>query len=146
MDIKTIDSTDEQLIKLLIEDATKSSEALSKQLNIHSSTVRRRTKKLIEQKKIRIIAVPEPREVGLFVEAIVALDVEHDKLNLVLEALSKYPEVRWLAATSGRFDIMAHVWFHSPDELYEFLETQVGKLEGLKNSETFIGLHVTKQP
>ena len=144
--IMAIDSIDEQLINLLAQDATKSSEVLAKQLNVHSSTIRRRIKKLVEQKKIHIIAIPEPSEVGLFLEAVVALDVVHDKLNIAMEALIKYPEVRWLAVTSGRFDIMAYMWFHSTNELYKFVETEVGSLEGVRNSETFICLHVAKHP
>ena len=141
-----IDSIDEQLINLLMKDASISSEVLAKQLNVHSSTIRRRIKKLVEQKKIHIIALPEPSEVGLLIEAVVALHVTHDKLDIALEALSKYPEVRWLAATSGRFDIMVYMWFHSTNELYKFVETEVGSLEGLKNSETFICLYVAKHP
>ena len=127
-------------------DASKSSEMLAKQLNVHSSTVRRRIKKLVEEKKIHIIARPEPSNVGLLMEAIVALDVVHDKLNAALEELSKCPEVIWLAATSGRFDIMAYVWFNSTNKLYNFVETKVGSLKGLKNSETFICLNVVKHP
>ena len=73
--IMAIDSIDEQLINLLMQDASKSSEVLAKQLNVHSSTIRRRIRKLVEQKKIHIIAIPEPSEVGLFLEAVVALDV-----------------------------------------------------------------------
>ncbi len=142
----TIDSFDEQLINLLMQDASKSSEVLAKQLNVHSSTIRRRIQRLVEQKRIRIIALPEPKDVGLHLEAVIALDVTHDKLNFALEVLSKYPQVRWLAATSGRFDIMTYVWFHSTDELYKFVETEIGSLEGLKNSETFICLHVAKHP
>jgi len=142
--IMVIDSIDEQLINLLMQDASKSSEVLAKQLNVHSSTIRRRTKKLVEQKIIHIIAIPEPREIGLLLEAIIALDVDHDKLNIAMGALGKHPEVKWLAATSGRFDIMVCVWFHSTNELYKFVETDIGSLEGLKNSETFICLHVAK--
>jgi len=141
-----IDLLDKQLIELLMQDAGKSSGMLAKRLNVHSSTIRRRIKKLVEQKKIRIIALPKPSEVGLFLEAVIALDVAHDKLNSAMETLGKHPEVRWLAATSGRFDIMTYVWFHSTDELYNFIETKVGNLEGLKNSETFICLHVEKHP
>jgi len=141
-----INSIDEQLINLLMQDARKSSEVLAKQLNVHSSTIRRRIKKFVEQKKIHIIALPEPKEIGLPLEAVIALDVAHDKLNSVTEALSKHPNVRWVAVTSGRFDIMAYVWLHSTNELYKFVETEIGSLEGLKNSETFICLNVSKHP
>ena len=101
---------------------------------------------LVEDGKIHIIALPEPKNVGLHTEAVIALDVAHTNVNAAMEALGEYPEVRLLAATSGRFDIMAYVWFHSTDDLLKFIEEDIGNLEGLKNSETFICLHVEKHP
>jgi Lrp/AsnC family transcriptional regulator for asnA, asnC and gidA len=142
--IMTSDWLDEQLINLLMQDARKSSDVLAEQLNVSSSTIRRRIKKLVEQGKIHIIAVPEPGKIGLPLEAVIALDVAHENISVVMESLNKHPQVRWLAAMSGQFDIMAYVWCHSTEELYKFIETEVGRLEGLKNSETFICLHVSK--
>ena len=102
-------------------------------------------KKLIEQGIVHIVALPEPDKVGLFVEAIVALDISHERLNPILEELGKHPQVRWLAATTGRFDILAHVQFRSNDELFKFIEGEIGRLEGVRDSETFIYLHVEKR-
>ena len=143
---KSTDSLDKQLVELLMQDARVSSNVLAKQLNISSSTVRRRMKKLVEHGIIHIIALPEPSKIGKFMEAVIALDVSHEKINLVVEKLSKYPEVRWIAVTSGRFDIMAYVWLNSTEYLYKFIEEDVGRLEGIRNSETFICLHVEKHP
>ena len=142
----TLDRMDEQLVNLLVQDARKSSKVLAKQLHTSSSTVRRRIQRLVERGIIHIVAMPEPHKVGLSLEAIIALNVVHEKINLAIEALSNQPSVRWVAATSGRFDVMAYVWLASTDELYNFLENKIGKLEGLKNSDTFICLHVAKHP
>ncbi len=144
--IMTIDLLDEQLFNLLMEDARKSSDVLAKQLNVSSSTIRRRMKRLVEQEIIHIIALPDPSKIGLSLEAVVALDIVQENVNAVIEVLRKHPKVRWVSATSGRFDVMAYVWFASTDELYDFMGSEIGSLEGLKNSETFICLHVAKHP
>ena len=136
-----IDELDKQLISLLSQDAHKPSEVLAQQLNISSSSVRRRTKRLIENGAIRIIAVPDPHRLGLPLRAVIAFDVAHDKMNYVLQILGKRPEIRWLSATSGRYDMMAIGWFPSSDALYEFIERVVGKIEGIRNAETFICLY-----
>ena len=141
-----IDSLDEKLINLLMQDAHKSSEVLAKQLDVSSSTVRRRLKKLVKSGIINIIAIPEPSTIGLPLEAIIAFDVDHESLNSTIEILKKQPQVRWVAATSGRFDIMVYAWFSSTDNLYYFIESEIGGLEGLKSTETFICLHVAKHP
>ena len=141
-----LDSIDEQLINLLMKDARQSSETLAEQLQVSSSTVRRRMKRMIDQGLIHIVALPEPGKIGFSIEAVIALDVEAESLNFTLNTLRKYPQVRWIAAVSGQYDIMANVWFSSTEELYKFMENEVGRMEGVKNSETFICLYVEKHP
>jgi len=143
--VTMIDSLDKQLIDLLTQDARQSSDVLGKRLDVSSSTIRRRVKKLIEQGIINIIAVAEPVKVGLSVEAVIAFDVSHEKVNSILKAIRKYPQVRWAAAMSGRFDIMALVWFDSTEDLYMFMENEIGNIGGVLKSETFICLHVEKR-
>jgi hypothetical protein len=36
-------------------------------------------------------------------------------------------------------------WFSSTEELYTFMESEIGKIEGIQRSETFIGLHEEKR-
>ena len=141
-----LDSIDEQLINLLMKDARQSSETLAKQLQVCSSTVRRRMKRMIDQGLIHIVALPDPGKIGFSIEAVITLDVEAESLNFTLNTLRKYPQVRWIAAVSGQYDIMANVWFSSTEELYKFMENEVGRMEGVKNSETFICLYVEKHP
>lgn len=138
------DSLDEQLIELLSQDARQSSEALAKQLNVSSSTIRRRIDKLVKRGILRFAALTEPTKIGFPLRAIIAFDVAHDKVNEFMRALSSKSDVKGLAATSGRFDVMALVWFTSTDALFRFMESEVPKMEGVRNTETFIRLHVEK--
>ena len=139
-----VDSLDKRLIELLEQDATVSSQVLANQLSLNSSTVRRRMQKLLRQGVIRIFARPEPSKIGLPLIALIAFDVDHEHLSSVIEMLNSRPEVKWLAATSGRFDLIAMVYSASTDELYTFIEKEIGKTEGIKNTETFICLYVRK--
>lgn len=138
------DSIDRRLIQLLQENAHQSSEALAKRLGVSSSTIRRRIKILIQKEIIRIVARPDPTKIGYAITAIIAFDIDHEKLEPVLEALNNRPDVHWLAVVSGRFDAMALVWATSTDELFKQLD-EIGKIEGIKNMETFIRLHVRKR-
>ncbi len=145
MDI-VIDSLDQKLIDLLMQDAHRTSHALAHQLNVDPSTVRRRVKKLLDEGIIHIVALPEPEKIGLSAEAVIALDVRHENVKSALRVLRDSTKVRWAAATSGRFDVMAHVWCYSINDLYQFIENELGKIEGLRNSETFICMQVEKHP
>lgn len=140
-----IDLLDSQLIDLLMQNANVSSVALAKQLNVNSSTVRRRIKSLLEQGIIRIIAFPDLKKVGLPVVAVIGLEVSHDKIDSVLKALSEHPHAAWVVVTSGRFNVMSVWWVNSTEELYRLMESEIGKIEGIIRSETFIGLHEEKR-
>ena len=87
--IMMIDSLDRQLIDLLMQDARRTSEELARYLTVNSSTIRRRMKKLVEQGIIHIVAIPEPSEVNMFTEAIIAFDVPNEKINSVTEIYRK---------------------------------------------------------
>jgi len=140
----TIDSLDEQLINLLSRDARQSSSVLANQLHVSSSTIRRRMNNLILRGVLRIVATPEPTKIGLPLSVLIAFNIAHDSLNVAMKSLSSRPEIKWLAATSGRFDIIALAWFPSTDALFSFMERELSKLEGIKGSETFICLHEEK--
>ena len=135
---------DTQLIALLEKDSNQTSEKLAEQLSVSSSTVRRRMKDLVRRGVIRIIAIPEPKEIGLPLIAVIAFQLEHDKLTSFFKVLGSRKDVKCLYATSGRFDAIALMWFSSTEHLFEFMEKEASKIEGVKTTETFICLHVEK--
>jgi DNA-binding Lrp family transcriptional regulator len=138
------DSTDEKIIRLLSKDSRQSSRKLSKQLKISASTIRSRLKKLIRNENLQFIIAIDPFKVGLPVVAHILLDVEQDKITQTLEVLVKFPEINYVSATSGRFDIIVFACFVSHHELAQFLQNQLGKLEGVRDSETLICLDIRK--
>ncbi len=142
----TIDALDKRLIELMQDDGRRSTDALAKKLRVSPATVRRRIRRLIKEEVMRIQAVPAPAMIGLPLAAVIAFDVDHEKLGSVMEFLSDQPEVRWVASCTGRFDIIAIARFGSSDELYEFVQKRLLELEGVRDSETFVCLHVEKPP
>ena len=138
------DSIDEQLARLLGQDARQNSETLAKQLNMSSATVRRRLRKLIRDDLIRIVGVVNPTNFGFPVAVVITLDVVHEKSAAAMQALAGRPEVEWVSTTTGRFDIIAIARFRSNDNLSEFMTKVLAKLEGLRDSETFVCLNVEK--
>jgi len=139
-----IDSVDEQIVRLLGKDARQNSETLAKQLNLSAATVRRRLRKLIHSDLLRIVGVVDPASFGFSLIVIITLDVAHDKVELAMEKLSKRPEVRFVSTITGRYDIIAIARFRSTDCLSEFVTKELAKLEGIRDSETFICLQVKK--
>ena len=139
------ESIDIQLVRLLGQDARQNSETLARQLNISSATVRRKLRKLIQSGSLYIIGVVDPSMFGLPLTAILALDVDHEKLKGAMEKLANRSEITWISTTTGRFDIIARRRFASTDDLSSFLTDQVAMIDGVKNSETFICLDEKKE-
>ena len=138
-----IDSLDEQLIHLLEQDAGQSSKALAKRLNASPATIRRRIRKLVQEDVIHIRALLNPSKIGLMA-AVLTLDVDHRSLGKAIKQLASKDNVVWLSTITGRFDIMALLRIKSTDELFAFLQEELPKIQGVKNSETFVCLHVLK--
>ena len=112
-----IDLLDEELIKLLAKNGRESTEVLAKKLKVTPSTIRRRVNHLIKSETIRIVAITDPKKAGYPLAAVIAYDVDHDKLDSAMELLASLPEVTWVSSTTGRFDIISVQRFASTDDL-----------------------------
>ena len=139
-----LDSIDEQLVRLLGQDARQNSETLAKQLNLSAATVRRKLRKLTRSDVLHIVGLVDPNKFGFPLAVVIALYVVHDKLESALEALAKRPEVRWVSTSTGRFDMIAIALFPSTESLSQFMTKGLAQLEGVRDSETFICLDVKK--
>ena len=82
--------------------------------------------------------------VGLPLAAVIAIDATHEKLDSLVQKLSSRPEVKWASTITGRFDIMILGRFRSTDDLSDFMRKMLSHMEGVRDSETFICLHVKK--
>ncbi len=140
----TIDDSDRRLIKLLQDDAHRSSDVLAKKLGVSPATVRRRTRKLIKEDVMRIQAVLDPEKIGVPLAVVIAFDVAHESLDSVMRYLAKQPQMKWVASTTGRFDVIALGRFANTEDLSTFVQNQLLDLDGVRNSETFVTLHVEK--
>jgi DNA-binding Lrp family transcriptional regulator len=140
-----IDELDKKLIAILHKDSRQSSDALGTQLGVDSSTVRRRIKRLVDKGVLTFYAHPNPAAIGFPVKAIIGLDAEPQKMHTIMNILRSREEIRWIYPTSGRYDIMVMGWFASNQAIYDFAEGVIGKLKGVRNSETFICLNAPEE-
>ena len=140
-----MDELDRKIIGILQLDGRASNAKIARQLGVSEGTIRRRLKRLIEEEAIQVVALPEPSKLGYNTEAIVGIQVDPGTLENVAEELSRVPETLNVSVTTGAFDIFAWVALPSPEQLHSFLLTTVGKITGVKRSETFVTLSVKKR-
>jgi Lrp/AsnC family transcriptional regulator for asnA, asnC and gidA len=138
------DELDEQIIALLGNDARQSSKVLARQLNVSAATIRRRIGKLNRSGILQFVAAIDSVKAPYSTIVVLALDVERAKVKSVTDILVRLPEIKWVATTTGRFDILATAYLTTGSKLSDFLENRIGDIEGIRDSETFVCLDVRK--
>ncbi|MBI2980495.1 MAG: Lrp/AsnC family transcriptional regulator, partial [Chloroflexi bacterium] len=128
---------------LLEQDAWQTSEALAKSLGVSPATVRRRRKLLLRNGVLCATAVHLDQS-DRQIKAIIGLNVSYESIDNVMQTLAAEPETMWVASTTGRFDVFVLVEFNSTEELSQYLRGKLTRIEGVKNSETFLCLYVEK--
>ena len=141
---REFDSLDKKIMESLGRDAEQSNESLAKQFGVSTATVRRRVKRLLDEKVMRVVAVFDPEKVGFPVTCIIGFNVTHRNLDKAIEHLSEWPDIKWISTTTGCYDIMAVARFQSTDALSRFVHKGLIKIQGLKATETFICLDIRK--
>ena len=140
-----MDELDRKIVGILQQDGRASNAKIARQLGVSEGTIRRRLKRLIEDEAIQVMALPEPNKLGFNTEAIVGLQVDPSKIENVAAELCQAPEALNVAVTTGAFDLFAWVALPSPEDLQSFLLGKVGRIDGIRRSETFVTMSVKKR-
>lgn len=120
------------------------STTIAARLGISDRTVRRRIRELERYRGLKVVPVIDPDSVGLSTCIYVGLSVEREQLNEVAAAIRNMPEVRYLAHTTGPWDLLAEAFVGSREHMADFVLSSIGKLAGVRKSETFNVLRIAK--
>ena len=140
-----MDQLDVKIIVHLQKDGTATNAGIARKTGVSEETVRRRLKRLMSEKYIRVVAVPDASRMGFESQVIIGLQVDADKVDSVSDELAVMPEVTWVSVTTGSFDIFAWATLKSSDALSDFLRKRVGTIPGVRKMETFINLASKKE-
>ncbi len=141
-----IDDLDLKILSELSKDASISVPRLSKKININSSVVYSRIKRLVKRgliKKFTIVINDEA--LGFNVKALTGITMDSKLRDNVLAELFKIPEVREVAEVTGRFDVLVTMTARSLDEMHQIISEKVGRIEGVQKTETFIEMRKTSR-
>jgi Lrp/AsnC family transcriptional regulator, regulator for asnA, asnC and gidA len=117
---------------------------MASKLPLSEATVRRRLKRLAEADAISLRATIDPSFMGFTIQALIGLKVRIDVADKVMKTLCGWDNVTYCAAVAGRYDLILIGLFASVEDMLEFIERQVGTLEGVQSSETLVCLRIVK--
>ena len=141
----SMDDLDRRIINILEENGRASNAKIARAVGVSEGTVRRRLNRLISDAIIQVVALPDPKALGFESEALIGAQVDPDKMDEVADSLAALPATRWVAVTTGSFDMFAWVVLPNPEKLGQFLREKVGRIPGVRRTETFVNLSVRKR-
>jgi Lrp/AsnC family transcriptional regulator for asnA, asnC and gidA len=141
-----VDDLDLTILSELSQDANISVPRISKKINVNSSVVYSRIKRLVKRKLIeRFTIVVNDRELGYTVKALTGINMDSKMRDHVIEELLKIPEAREISEVTGRFDIIITMFAKNLDEMHRLISEKIGRIQGVQRSESFIEMkRITK--
>ena len=139
-----VDDLDNQIVEILKKDGRASNAHIARALGVSEGTVRRRLRMLIDGGVIHVNVSLDPLKMGLTTEAIIGLEVDPDKMDPVCASLADFDEIGYVTLTTGAMDVFAWGRFSSTESLGLFLRSKVGKIPGVRRTETYMCISVRK--
>lgn len=140
----SLDETDFAILSCLQEDGRMSFTVIAEKLNLSVGTIRTRLNKLIEDGTVNIIGRVNPDKVGFHSYSHIAVYVRPATLKeKVAQAISKYPEVSFLAMTSGDYDLEVDAMCRNNEHLVDFVN-EISKIKGVYQTKTTLYFKVYK--
>ena len=128
-----------QILSELSNDASISVPRLSKKIDVNSSVVYSRIKRLVKRKLIERFTIDvNDAELGYEVKALTGINIDTKQRDNVIEQLFKIDGVREVAEVTGRFDILVTMYSRSSDQMHKMVSEKIGRVEGIQSSESFI--------
>jgi Lrp/AsnC family transcriptional regulator for asnA, asnC and gidA len=139
-----LDATAKRIIELLQDDGRLSYSAIAKDVGLSEAAVRHRVQKLIDSGVMQVVAVTDPLQMGFARQAMIGIKV-NGNIREVAAELATMHQLDYIVITTGRFDILAEIVAESDDELLDIVSAQIGALDRVVSTETFVYLRLEKQ-
>ena len=128
-----IDEKDLRIIDMLRENARIPVTEIASRLDVSESTIRKRIRGLEKNGVItQYTVVVDPSKLGYNSVSMVGIDVESTHLLDVAMRMTEFPEVKFVATSTGDHMIITEIWTNDSKELGRFITKNIEKQEGVK--------------
>ena len=141
-----MDKIDQKILSELTDDSSISIPKLSEKINVNSSVVYSRIKRLIKKKLIERFTIEiNDKELGYGVKSLTGINMDSKQRDNIIQELFKIQGVREVSEVTGRFDILVTMHAENLGEMYRIVSDNIGKIEGVISSESFIEMKTRKK-
>jgi Lrp/AsnC family transcriptional regulator, regulator for asnA, asnC and gidA len=143
--VDEISDLDKRIIEHLQEDGRRPFTQIAAELGVSEAAVRARTNRMVERGILQIVGVTDPLKLGFHQQALIGIRCERDRLIEVAEAVADFPEVDYVVITAGTYDLLIETVCEDNNALLNFLAERLRRIEGIRETETFVYLRMVKQ-
>lgn len=140
-----LDEIDHQIIAALQKDGREAFAQIAERLKVSPGMIRTRYNRLVEMGVLRVVAITNPLRMGFNTMALIGIKAEGGKLMEVASQVAALDEVIYLIVVSGSYDIIAEVVCRNQDDLLQFLTNRLYKIDGVRETESFMHLKIMKE-
>jgi Lrp/AsnC family transcriptional regulator for asnA, asnC and gidA len=142
--VAPLDRIDQQIIRQLRDDSSISSERLAKLLFVSARTVRSRIERLRDAGIIELTVRVNRERAGYPATADIVAQVEANRVHEIADRIAEFPEVGYVAITTGSQDISIQVYARSTDDIHRFVVERLAPLPGIIRTNTFVLFKIIK--
>lgn len=143
--MKSIDELDQNILRLLFEDASISYENIAKKVKTSVGTVHNRIKRMKKEKVIeRIVPEVNAKKIGFGICALIDVRIKGGHLEELQKKFSNHDNVCSIYDITGEYDTTFVTKFRNTDELNKFVKELAGQKYVLRTSTKLV-LNVIKE-
>ena len=132
-----VSKTDRKLILELQKNGRATYAEMASRLGISVSTAAARTERLLREKIIEIKALPNPYKIGMIANAMIAIQAEPSKIDHVCDQLVSHFNITTVLTVFGRYDILINVSFQTWEDMHEFINQGLARIDGVLHVDPF---------
>jgi len=141
-----VDNLDLKILSELSDDAAISIPKLSKKIDVNTSVVYSRIKRLLKRKMIERYTIEiNDKELGYTVKSFTGINIDSKQRDNVINGLFEINGVREISEVTGRFDILVTMHAKNLAEMHRLISERIGKIQGIIGSESFVEMKRRKK-
>ena len=141
-----VDNLDLTILSELSNDAAISIPKLSKKIDVNTSVVYSRIKRLLKRKMIEKYTIEvNDKELGYTVKSFTGINIDSKQRDNVINGLFEISGVREISEVTGRFDILITMHAKNLAEMHRLISEGIGKIQGIIGSESFVEMKRRKK-
>ena len=141
-----VDNLDLKILSELSNDAAISIPKLSKKIDVNTSVVYSRIKRLLKRKMIERYTIEiNDKELGYTVKSFTGINIDSKQRDNVINGLFEINGVREISEVTGRFDILVTMHAKNLAEMHRLISEGIGKIQGIIGSESFVEMKRRKK-